>query len=149
MARALSLEEGKILPEAKGEVQKTLKYLEFAAGDARRINGITAESELPGTFAFTIWRPHGVVGLITPWNFPVCIPLWKLAPALITGNTVVLKPSDTTPQSTLLLAEVAAEWVDPETGLTVAVLAAGARARAGYATPVARPETIANPRRSP
>ena len=108
-SRALSLEEGKILPEAKGELLKTIKYLDFAAGDARRITGITAESELPGTFAFTIWRPHGVVGLITPWNFPVAIPLWKIAPAVITGNTVVLKPAPETPWTAHLIGEVLAE----------------------------------------
>ncbi|MEE2752280.1 MAG: aldehyde dehydrogenase family protein [Myxococcota bacterium] len=114
LARALSLEEGKILPEAKGEVQKTLKYLEFAAGDARRITGITAESELPGTFAFTMWRPHGVVGLITPWNFPVCIPLWKIAPALITGNAVVLKPAPETPLTAHIIGEILAEAGVPD-----------------------------------
>ncbi len=105
-ARALSLEEGKIYPEAYGEVQKTLKYLRFAAGDARRMTGITAPSELAGTFAYTFHRPHGVVGLITPWNFPVCIPFWKLAPALIAGNTVVLKPAPETPWTAHLIAEL-------------------------------------------
>ena len=90
LSRALALEEGKIIGEARGEVQKAIRYVEFAAGDARRLTGYTAPSELSGTFAFTMWRPHGVVGLITPWNFPVCIPLWKMAPALVAGNTVVL-----------------------------------------------------------
>ena len=114
LAQALSLEEGKIYPESKGEIQKTLKYLEFAAGDARRITGMTAESELPGTFACTIWRPHGVVGLITPWNFPVAIPLWKIAPALITGNTVVLKPAPETPLTAHIIGEILAEAGVPE-----------------------------------
>ena len=106
LATALSLEEGKIYKEAFGEVQKTLKYLRFAAGDARRMTGITAPSELPGTFAYTFFRPHGVVGLITPWNFPVCIPLWKIAPAIIAGNTVVLKPAPETPWTAHLIAEL-------------------------------------------
>ncbi len=112
--RALSLEEGKIFGEGRGEVLKTLKYLQFAAGDARRMTGITAPSEIPGTFAFTIWRPHGVVGLITPWNFPVCIPLWKIAPAIIAGNTVVLKPAPETPWTAHLIAEAIREVGIPE-----------------------------------
>jgi acyl-CoA reductase-like NAD-dependent aldehyde dehydrogenase len=109
LAEALSREEGKILREAKGEVGKTIRYVEFAAGDARRMTGITAESELPGTTAMTMWRPHGVVGLITPWNFPVCIPLWKIAPALVAGNTVVLKPAPETPATAHLIGELLAE----------------------------------------
>lgn len=106
LARAMSLEEGKILAEARGEVGKALRYLLFAAGDGRRLTGITAPSELPGTFAYTFWRPHGVVGLITPWNFPVAIPLWKLAPALVAGNTVVLKPAPETPWTAAILGEL-------------------------------------------
>lgn len=107
--RALSLEEGKIFGEGRGEVLKTLKYLQFAAGDARRMTGMTVPSELAGTFAFTLWRPHGVVGLITPWNFPTCIPLWKIAPAVIAGNTVVLKPAPETPWTAHLIAEAVQE----------------------------------------
>ncbi|MDP2304443.1 MAG: aldehyde dehydrogenase family protein [Pseudomonadota bacterium] len=103
LSRALALEEGKIIGEARGEVQKAIRYIEFAAGDARRLTGITVPSELAGTFAFTMWRPHGVVGLITPWNFPVCIPLWKMAPALVAGNTVVLKPAPETPYTAHLI----------------------------------------------
>lgn len=109
LAEALSREEGKILPEAKGEVGKTIRYVEFAAGDARRMTGLTADSELPGTLAMTIWRPLGVVGLITPWNFPVCIPLWKIAPAIAAGNTVVLKPAPETPLTAHLIGELITE----------------------------------------
>jgi aldehyde dehydrogenase (NAD+) len=109
LSRALALEEGKIIAEARGEVQKALRYVLFAAGDGRRMTGITAPSELAGTFAFTMWRPHGVVGLITPWNFPVCIPLWKLAPALVAGNTVVLKPAPETPWTAALIGEMVQE----------------------------------------
>lgn len=109
VSRALALEEGKVIAEARGEVQKALRYVVFAAGDGRRMNGITAPSELAGTFAFTLWRPHGVVGLITPWNFPVCIPLWKLAPALVAGNTVVLKPAPETPWTAALIGELVEE----------------------------------------
>jgi aldehyde dehydrogenase (NAD+) len=109
IARALSLEEGKVIAEARGEVQKALRYVVFAAGDGRRLAGITVPSELRGTFAFTMWRPHGVVGLITPWNFPICIPLWKLAPALVAGNTVVLKPAPETPWTAALIGELVQE----------------------------------------
>jgi aldehyde dehydrogenase (NAD+) len=97
IARALTLEEGKTLAEARGEVQKAVNLLEFVAGEARRMNGLTVPSEMPKTFAYTVRSPLGVVGLVTPWNFPVCIPTWKIAPALIAGNTVVLKPASLTP----------------------------------------------------
>lgn len=106
LSRALALEEGKVIAEARGEVQKALRYVQYAAGDGRRLYGLTAPSELPGTHAFTLWRPRGVVGLITPWNFPVCIPLWKLAPALVAGNTVVLKPAPETPLSASLIGDI-------------------------------------------
>jgi len=109
LARVLSLEEGKIYSEAMGEVGKAIRYVEFAAGDCRRMAGSTLASEVPGTLAMTLWRPLGVVGLITPWNFPVCIPLWKLAPALAAGNTVVLKPAPETPATAHLLAELCLE----------------------------------------
>lgn len=109
LATALALEEGKTIGEARGEIGKAVRYLEFAAGDARRMNGQCVESEMPGTVAMTIWRPLGVVGLITPWNFPVAIPLWKMAPALVAGNTVVLKPAPETPATAHILAELICE----------------------------------------
>jgi aldehyde dehydrogenase (NAD+) len=103
MAQALTREEGKTIAEARGEVQKAINFLEFAAGEARRLNGMTTPSEMPKTFAYTVRSPLGVVGLVTPWNFPVCIPAWKIAPALVAGNTVVLKPASITPWSAELL----------------------------------------------
>ncbi len=106
LARALALEEGKILSEARGEIVRTIRYLGYAAGDGRRLYGVTAPSEVVGTLGFTLWRPHGVVGLITPWNFPVCIPVWKLAPALVAGNTVVLKPAPETPWTASIVGEL-------------------------------------------
>ena len=109
LAEALSLEEGKILAEAKGEVGKTARYVEFAAGDCRRMTGMTVPSEIPGTWAMTSWRPLGVVGLITPWNFPVCIPLWKIAPAIAAGNAVVLKPAPETPATAHIIGELCLE----------------------------------------
>ncbi len=114
LARTLSLEEGKILPEARGEVGKTIRYVQFAAGDCRRMTGITHPSEVAGTLGMTMWRPLGVVGLITPWNFPVCIPLWKIAPAIAAGNAVVLKPAPETPATAHLIAELCLEAGIPE-----------------------------------
>lgn len=106
LAVALTREEGKLLKEARGEVGKGIRYLEFAAGDARRLNGQTIPSEVPFNFVYTTRVPLGVVGLITPWNFPVAIPVWKLAPALVSGNAVVLKPAEQTPWTAQLVVEI-------------------------------------------
>jgi alpha-ketoglutaric semialdehyde dehydrogenase len=109
VAQALTLEEGKLIGEARGEVKKSLNVLEFIAGEGRRIGGHTVPSELPNTFCYTLKQPLGVVGLITPWNFPVAIPIWKMAPALVAGNTVVLKPASNTPWTAALITEIFAE----------------------------------------
>ena len=106
LAEALAREEGKILPEARGEVLKTINILKFTAGEGTRLNGETIPSGLPSTFAYTVRVPLGVVGLITPWNFPVAIPAWKVAPAVLSGNTVVLKPAEQTPHTAVLVTEV-------------------------------------------
>lgn len=98
LAHILTREEGKTLSDSLGEVQKSIYILEFMAGEARRLGGETLPSELPKNFAYTLKQPLGVVGIITPWNFPVSILAWKIAPALVTGNTVVLKPSELTPE---------------------------------------------------
>ncbi len=105
LATALTLEEGKTLQEARGEVQKGINVIEFMAGEGRRWNGETIPSELPATFCWTQREPLGVVGLITPWNFPVAIPSWKVAPALLCGNTIVLKPASNTPWCAKILVE--------------------------------------------
>ncbi len=97
LARLMTREEGKTLKDSLGEVQKSINILEFMAGEARRIGGETLPSELPKNFAYTLKQPLGVVAAITPWNFPVSIPVWKIAPALIAGNTVVFKPATLTP----------------------------------------------------
>ena len=99
LARALTREEGKILREARGEVQKTINILEFMAGEGMRLAGDTMPSEMANTFAYTVREPIGVVAAITPWNFPVAIPCWKMAPALVAGNTVVFKPASLTPET--------------------------------------------------
>ena len=105
IGEVLTREEGKILPEAKGEVAKGANLLDFIAGEARRFNGLTVPSEIPNTFAYTVRVPHGVVGLITPWNFPMAIPAWKIAPALVCGNTVVLKGAEQTPWVSQLVVQ--------------------------------------------
>ncbi|MDB4964384.1 MAG: aldehyde dehydrogenase [Myxococcales bacterium] len=106
LARALTLEEGKTIGESLGEVQKAINNLEFQSGEGRRLNGETVPSELPSTFCWTQRDPLGVVALVTPWNFPVAIPIWKLAPALVCGNTVVLKPASITPWTAKIIAEI-------------------------------------------
>ncbi|HEX9961640.1 MAG TPA: aldehyde dehydrogenase family protein, partial [Pyrinomonadaceae bacterium] len=106
MAQILTREEGKTLSEARGELQRSINVAEFCAGESRRLNGETIQSELPANFAYTIKEPHGVVALITPWNFPVAIPVWKLAPALVAGNTVVFKPAEATPATAVRLCEL-------------------------------------------
>ncbi|MBI2360960.1 MAG: aldehyde dehydrogenase family protein [Deltaproteobacteria bacterium] len=106
ITRTLTREEGKILKEAKGEVLKGISLLEFYAGEGFRMHGKTLPSEVRDTFTYTIRRPLGVVGLIAPWNFPWAIPVWKSAPALVAGNTVVFKPAELTPATATLLTEI-------------------------------------------
>jgi aldehyde dehydrogenase (NAD+) len=97
LAYLLTREEGKILGESKGEIQRSIDILEFTAGLGRRLNGNVYQAEERDVFCYSTPQPLGVVGLISPWNFPVAIPVWKLAPALVAGNTCVLKPSPLTP----------------------------------------------------
>jgi len=97
LGRLVAAEMGKVLPEALGDVQEAIDTFEYFAGEGRRLLGKTTTSELRDKFAMTVRRPVGVMGLITPWNFPTAIPAWKLAPALVCGNTVVFKPSSDTP----------------------------------------------------
>ena len=106
LARLMSREEGKTVGEAKGEILRTINIVEYTAGEARRLTGETLPSELPLNFAYTVREPLGVVGLITPWNFPVAVPVWKIAPALVCGNTVVWKPSELTPFTSRAVVEI-------------------------------------------
>ncbi|MBW3015124.1 aldehyde dehydrogenase family protein [Candidatus Woesearchaeota archaeon] len=96
LARTLTQEMGKVIIEARGDVQEAIDVFEYMAGEGRRLFGHTTPSELPDKFCMTVRRPIGVVGIITPWNFPFALPAWKLAPALICGNTVVFKPASET-----------------------------------------------------
>ena len=109
LARLMTREEGKTVSEAGGEILRTINILEYMAGEARRLTGETLPSELPLNFAYTIRQPLGVVGLITPWNFPVTVPAWKIAPALVCGNTVVWKPSELTPFTSRQLVAIFVE----------------------------------------
>jgi aldehyde dehydrogenase (NAD+) len=97
IANLLTREEGKILSESAGELKRSIDILEYTAGMGRRLAGRVFPAEEDGVFCYSSSQPLGVVGLISPWNFPVAIPVWKLAPALIAGNTAVLKPSPLTP----------------------------------------------------
>jgi alpha-ketoglutaric semialdehyde dehydrogenase len=99
LAKNMAREMGKPLAEARGDVQEAIDCANLYAGQGRRLAGETLPSELPDKFAMTIRRPIGVCGLITPWNFPVAIPSWKIFPAILCGNTVVLKPAEDSPAS--------------------------------------------------
>ncbi len=109
VARLLTREEGKTVAESLGEIMRSANIMEFTAGEARRLTGETLPSELPRNFAYTLRQPLGVVGLITPWNFPVAIPVWKIAPALVCGNTAVWKPAGLTPFTSRRVMEIFAE----------------------------------------
>jgi aldehyde dehydrogenase (NAD+) len=102
----LAREEGKTLPEAIGEVVRAGNIFKFFAGEALRVGGDVVASVRPGVGVEVVREPLGVVGLITPWNFPIAIPAWKLAPALAFGNTVVMKPADLVPGSAWALADI-------------------------------------------
>jgi len=106
LARLLTREEGKTLKESLVEVQRAISILEFMAGEGRRLAGQMLPSELSATLAYTLKRPVGVTGAITPWNFPVAIPVWKAAPALVAGNTMVLKPAELTPLTATRIVEL-------------------------------------------
>ena len=106
IAKTLTREEGKILKEARGEVLKGISLLEYYAGEGFRMHGKTLPSESRDTFTYTVRQPLGVVGLIAPWNFPWAIPVWKSAPAIVSGNCVVFKPAELTPATSVLLAEI-------------------------------------------
>jgi alpha-ketoglutaric semialdehyde dehydrogenase len=108
LAQAMTREVGKPIGEARGEVARCVTILRYYAGEAVRELGQVIPSQVPGALQFTLREPLGVVALITPWNFPLAIPLWKAAPALAFGNTVVLKPAETASHMGVLLGETAA-----------------------------------------
>jgi aldehyde dehydrogenase (NAD+) len=104
-ARDMTREMGKVLAETRGDVQEAIDEAYFVAGEGRRLYGKTTPSELQNKFAMSVRMPVGVVGLITPWNFPMAIPSWKLFPALVSGNTCVIKPATDTPLSVYNLVQ--------------------------------------------
>lgn len=109
LASLMTKEMGKILKESLGDVQEGIDMTYFIAGEGRRLLGETTPSELPDKFAMSVRAPIGVVAAITPWNFPLAIPIWKVVPALVAGNTVVLKPAEDTPLMATKLVEIMEE----------------------------------------
>ncbi|HKT11416.1 MAG TPA: aldehyde dehydrogenase family protein [Terriglobia bacterium] len=109
LAREMTREMGKPLEETRGDVQEAIDMTFYMAGEGRRLFGQTTTSELPSKFCMSVRSAIGVCGLITPWNFPMAIPAWKIMPALICGNTVVIKPAEDTPLSAFNLAKVLEE----------------------------------------
>jgi aldehyde dehydrogenase (NAD+) len=107
--RDMTREMGKVLKEAGGDVQEAIDCTYYTAGEGRRLHGFTTPAEMPNKFAMCVRQPVGLCGLITPWNFPMAIPSWKLIPALVCGNTVVIKPAEDTPLSTYNLVKACEE----------------------------------------
>jgi len=105
-AKDMTREMGKVLAETRGDVQEAIDMTYYMAGEGRRLFGQTTPSELPNKFAMSVRQSIGACGLITPWNFPMAIPSWKMMPALISGNTLVLKPAEDTPLSSYNLVQV-------------------------------------------
>src|ERR1700719_4281481 len=108
-ARDMTREMGKVLAEARGDVQEAIDMTYYMAGEGRRLFGQTTPSELPNKFAMSVRQSIGVCGMITPWNFPMAIPSWKMMPALVSGNTIVIKPAEDTPLSTYHLVQILTE----------------------------------------
>jgi len=119
LARAMTREMGKVLAETRGDVQEAIDMAYYIGAEGRRLFGVTVPSELPNKFAMSIRQPLGVCGLITPWNFPMAIPSWKIFPALVAGNTVVIKPATDTPASAHHLVEILLEAGLPEGALNI------------------------------
>jgi aldehyde dehydrogenase (NAD+) len=108
-AADMTREMGKVLKETRGDVQEAIDMTFYTAGEGRRLHGYTTPSELPDKAAMCVRQPVGVCALITPWNFPMAIPSWKMMPALVCGNTLVIKPAEDTPLSTINLVKAAEE----------------------------------------
>ena len=109
LAQAMTREMGKVLSEARGDVQEGIDIAYLMAGEGRRMSGDTVPSELPDKWAMSVRQPIGIAGIITPWNFPMAIPCWKIMPALVTGNVVIFKPASDTPHCATLLVELMGE----------------------------------------
>ncbi|MBU6402092.1 MAG: aldehyde dehydrogenase family protein, partial [Verrucomicrobia bacterium] len=121
LAELLTREEGKTLTESQGEVQRAIDIFRFFGGLSYTLGGRTIPHDLPGNLLYTVRQPLGLVALVTPWNFPIAIPAWKLAPALVAGNTAVLKPASPAPAMSLELAKALADAGLPKGVLSVVV----------------------------
>jgi acyl-CoA reductase-like NAD-dependent aldehyde dehydrogenase len=119
LARLMTREMGKVLKETRGDVQEGIDTAFYAFGEGRRLFGETTPSELPNKVCITFRRPIGIAGLITPWNFPIAIPTWKAFPALLCGNTVVLKAASDTPASAAKLVEILDEAGIPKGAVNI------------------------------
>jgi alpha-ketoglutaric semialdehyde dehydrogenase len=128
-AEQMTREMGKVLDETRGDVQEAIDMTFYMAGEGRRLFGQTTTSELSNKFCMTVRSPLGVCGMITPWNFPMAIPSWKIMPALICGNTVVIKPATDTPLSCYHLVKVLEEGGVPR-GVVNLVTGSGGEAGA-------------------
>ena len=126
MATDLTREEGKTLAESKGEVLRAADILNYFAGEGRRMGGETLPADTRNTLLYTARMPLGVVAIITPWNFPIAIPTWKIAPALISGNAIVFKPASQAPLTAIHLVEVLEEAGLPK-GVLNLVIGSGSR----------------------
>ena len=109
IAKLMTREMGKVLLETRGDVQEGIDTAYYAASEGRRLFGATVPSELPNKFNMAIRVPIGVAGIMTPWNFPMAIPTWKIFPALLCGNTIVFKPASDTPATATALVEILLE----------------------------------------
>jgi aldehyde dehydrogenase (NAD+) len=136
LASEMTREEGKTLPEARGEVRRAINIFRYFAGEGSRMPGVLVPSERDRVHMFAIRKPVGVIGLVTPWNFPSAIPAWKLAPALICGNTAVLKPASAAPLSAWRIVEACHEAGIPK---GVVNFVAGSGAALGRALVEAKP----------
>lgn len=124
LAALMTREEGKILSESKGEMDKGITLMEWFSGEGLRFMGVTAPSELPKNLLYTMRQPLGVVSIITPWNFPWAIPVWKISPALVAGNAVVFKPASLVPAMAVEVVKIFEEAGLPP-GVLNLVLGAG------------------------
>src|ERR1035438_4243795 len=148
VATDMTREEGKTLPEAKGEVRRAINIFRYFAGEGSRLPGMLVPSERDRVHMFALRKPIGVVGLVTPWNFPSAIPAWKLAPALICGNTVVLKPASAAPLSAWRLVEALHEAGLPKGVVNFVAGCGGNAGAAGWKPRRSRPSPSPAPARS-
>ncbi len=141
-------EMGKVRAEAGGDVQEAIDMTFYMAGEGRRLFGQTTPSEMPDKFQMSVRMPVGVVGAITPWNFPIAIPSWKIAPALVCGDTVVFKPARDTPTLGQRFVEIFEEAGLPPGSSTSCTAAVSRSASASSSTPTCRSSRSPAPARS-